>query len=403
MIVTIFILIILSIIYKRYKLEISYSVFLFMIIFPYRSIMIKYFPSLDKIMEILLIIELFFLIASKKKKNLNKDTLIFIIILIIDTLLYSLSVKNICFLIINPDTRFYIGVYILTTILVNNIKSKKIFLEYCKIIVINNLLMLSLGIIGIIFFNFNSIHSFDNRNIFSLQICLGFFLCKYLYYISNNKLYKIISLILFFSIFFMKSTTIIMIIILSLILELLLFLLKKNNIINKYRRILKLFFWAIFLLGIIGIILTINGDVIKFDIVKNILKLKGYYDLTRITIWQEAWNTFCNNYIIGIGADNFRAQNVGYSYATHNDYLMFLTNYGMIGFLAFSYITYCNLKFLYKIRNIHLFQIGASIFLCMYVYIYTHNLTNYIIFWYGLTMVKCSVKLENEHSYIIKK
>lgn len=140
--------------------------------------------------------------------------------------------------------------------------------------------------------------------------------------------------------------------------------------------------------------ITIEGDALNVSVINALMSRKGYYDTSRMDIWKDAINQWMEHWLIGIGADNFRDQITGYNYITHNDYLAFLVNYGILGFSAFTLYSIGIFRKLFSLKHMTLLTLCLGLAGGMHIFMLTHNFVNWILFWVVIQMMLCIVHIE---------
>lgn len=404
MFIAVLILAMLILVYYFGKIKIPISAYAMIVTFPYKSIIAIHCPWLDTVFELALMVEFLLLLAISIKKRrrirLELPVLFFVVGIVIDTVLYSVSNDNIQFLITNKDTRFYIGTYILIFLLANKIKSNCELLDLCRTFTINGILLVGFGLVSWMRGISESLYAFDNKNIFAMQICLDVFLCMYIQHLTDSKVrkkrYQMLTVFFVVALLLTKSSAAI----LGCIVGGCIVLLRKLRIYN--RRLFKVMVFVMVIVGIWSVDITVTNSIKNSYIISLIMKSKGYYDDTRVYIWGEALERFKEHWFVGIGADVFRTTKIAYSFATHNDYLMFLVDYGIIGFSVFVIFSGIFLKTVFEIADKRLFEIGLAITFGLYFYILTHNYVNYIIFWSAIEIVLCTSRL-SQHEQIDRR
>jgi O-antigen ligase len=106
----------------------------------------------------------------------------------------------------------------------------------------------------------------------------------------------------------------------------------------------------------------------------------------RIGIWMNKWNAYINNssifqLLFGMGYDNGYKAGFSYNRAFHNDFLAFLVDYGLVGFIAFLSLFFYPLKgFLFKNKAV----LGCVVYLfvnCMLLEPFSLGVLQYYVFW----------------------
>ncbi|MBN2654251.1 MAG: O-antigen ligase family protein [Nitrospirae bacterium] len=93
---------------------------------------------------------------------------------------------------------------------------------------------------------------------------------------------------------------------------------------------------------IIGITITVSNNLILFQ--KDI-SFSSRSVQERIDIWEDAWNMFKTNPIIGVGAKHFRFHSKSQSGShAHNLYLNIIAQFGMIGALSLLLLIFMSIK-----------------------------------------------------------
>lgn len=384
-------------IYKLSKVSVPISIYLMIMTFPYKSVISMYCPWLDLVFELLLLFQIIFFVIKREKfgpkLRVFNEMFFFVAFLILITLLYSLYIGDIYFIFSSPEPRFYIGTFLLIFYLDNTTINFQDIININKIFIINGVLLVFFGLISWSIGTSESLYAFDNKNIYAMEMVLNILFCMYNTRLVESKKIKRVYIwgacLFGLATLFTKSAAAIIALFIIICLNILKILKIRRRIFYKIILLVMLF------CGFMAIYITIDDRVMDSFIIRSIMETKGYYDTTRIYIWQEAIQRFKEHWIIGIGADNFRSMSLDYPYATHNDYLSFLVNYGILGFAVFAAYSISVVYKVFKTKDYDLFLISFMLFTSIYVYILSHNFANYIVFWCSIEILNCVKRISN--------
>lgn len=139
----------------------------------------------------------------------------------------------------------------------------------------------------------------------------------------------------------------------------------------------------------------------------------------RVVVWEKTYDLIFDNFYLGVGASNWKIYVPKYSLPNswrvqdlnvifqrpHNEFLRILSEYGIIGFIVYSFFICALLTQLYRIRNndnasyINILIAGIIGFLCISFFSFPlerveHNIILAII--YGITVF--NIKINGNHS-----
>lgn len=402
MFIALIIIVGLTFFYHILQVKIPISIYMLIASFPYKNIIEDYCPWLDSLIELLFIIEVFlFIFKSFKggyKLKLNPLFLYLLLSLLAITMLYSIVTNNILFIFQNGESRFYIGTYILITFIDNTVTTRKKILDLCNIFITNASILSFFMFIATSLGKTSVLFALQNKNMYAMIIYTGIFMWILKHSIKKETkrgLFLLILGILVVALYLVKSSAALLSLLLSSGIGLIYFFkISQSARVKTFKIIL----FLLFLISTILIWITINDNILDIPIIKNIMMRKGYLDTTRISIWREAFEQFQNHWLYGLGADSFRSNTMGsnsiYHYATHNDYISYLVNYGILGFIAFTIYSITIFNRIFSIKSKEYLIIFFAILTGFYLYMLTHNFINYIIFWVISQMILTVKNLE---------
>lgn len=211
----------------------------------------------------------------------------------------------------------------------------------------------------------------------------------FIFYIFNSKkITSIKNFIITSSVFYLvmlsdSSSAKISLIILGLMV--LLYLFKVKHSLINFIGPLYLFFVGYF-----------TYKTINFSIEGSILDTFVKEDLSRVFIWNYAWENIIANPFMGFEYNTFRAPWSNVWLVTHNDYLRIMVELGFFG--AILFLVYLIIQFgkISKIQNEKLFFLNSSLFFITLTYSITHNNINNFMFWLALILPSISYLIEQE-------
>lgn len=380
------------------NMKVAFPIYVMIASFPYKSIISDNCAWLDTCFELLLLAGIIFILSEnligKERSVLIFPTNIVILIAILSsiTILFALYSRNLHFIIQTSDFRYYIGIAALSFYMYNDIRDYDKIIDICHIFIVNSLFMVCAGAIVLYSGEIKRLYAFVHINmsaayfVVAILCCILVMIlkadsrCKYIYSIpifvnlvglylnrSSAGLIALISAIGIGGIYFLR--------------------------IERKKLYLVLLFFAV-LIGVTCVWITIQGDALDIWVIRTLMARKGYYDTSRFFIWKDAIDQFKEHWLIGIGADNFRDRLTGHNSPTHNDYLQYLVNYGILGFIAFSIYSINLYKKILTLGNIKILSVCLSVTFGMYVFMLSHNFVNWIVFWIIAQMMYCIANIE---------
>lgn len=370
-----------------YKLEghdsLAYSAVLFLMVFPYRRILIDYISFTDNAIDIYLFVEFIYYVIYKNV-IISKYHSIFIGGFIVSTVMYSIFSNRLSFIITAVDTRFMIGMLLFVTLILSTANNKKSYKTFIRIFSYNALI---LSVIDLIYKSITNSYGISayllGANFLAVYVYIGFIF--WLYDRNKNKLFAVIRFfsigIIFFEIITLHSSSIYicLFIVLSII-----YVMPQLLRINKSS--LKIILIYVFLASVMMFIIVFSGGAEDNGLIVAFMKLRNHEDYYRIQIWNEAFDIFLENPLFGIGANNFRDTITGQNFPAHNDYMRLLAETGMCGFICFSIFSIKMLFLAINIKNVRDRLFIFSICLSLYVFILFHGYINYLPF-YAITLL----------------
>lgn len=150
--------------------------------------------------------------------------------------------------------------------------------------------------------------------------------------------------------------------------------------------VLKVKKWTINILGFvyIFIIFYFIYKTIKVSITGGVMDIFLKDDLSRVYIWQYAWESIKENVWIGHEYNTFRSPWNNMYFVTHNDYLRIAAELGGISVFIFIFYIFLQINKMSLIKNNMMFYLSSSLFFVTITYSITHNNINNFMFWIGI-------------------
>lgn len=401
MVTALIISILLLCVYLFINMKIAFPIYIMIATFPYKNIISQNCAWLDTCFELILLFGIVYEILKSLKCVKQKRfvfpvrILLFISVILLLTILFSLYVRNPWFILQTPDFKYYIGIFALCIYMYNDIQSYEKVIDLCHIFIINSIIMIVAG--GIQYFSgkINRLYAFVHTNMSAAFFIIALFCCTFALVIKKMQekqchtyIYIACILINLLGLYFNRSSAALLMLAFAVVTGMI-YLLHIER-----RKLYVLLFLGAVIISTASIWITIEGDALNVSIINALMSRKGYYDTSRMDIWKDAINQWMEHWLIGIGADNFRDQITGYNYITHNDYLAFLVNYGILGFSAFMLYSIGIFRKLFSLKHMTLLTLCLGLAGGMHIFMLTHNFVNWILFWVVIQMMLCIVHIE---------
>ncbi|MFB3226206.1 O-antigen ligase family protein [Exiguobacterium sp. PHA03] len=165
--------------------------------------------------------------------------------------------------------------------------------------------------------------------------------------------------------------------------------------------ILKIKKWTINILGFVYvfIIFYFIYKTIKVSITGGIMDIFLKDDLSRVYIWQYAWESIKENIWIGHEYNTFRSPWNNMYFVTHNDYLRIAAELGGISAIIFIFYIFLQINKMSLIKNNMMFYLSSSLFFVTITYSITHNNINNFMFWIGIIFPSIAYIIQYEKRY----
>ena len=117
----------------------------------------------------------------------------------------------------------------------------------------------------------------------------------------------------------------------------------------------------------------------------------------RLDIWMIKWNAYKNNssllqLIFGMGFDNGYKAGFSYNRAFHNDFLAFLVDYGIVGFISFVSMFFSPLKGVFLKEKTVLGCIVFLLIICLTLEPFCLGVLLYYYFWMYIKFISLNIK-----------
>lgn len=366
--------------YRLCKEKVNYSIFLYVAAFPYRGVIGLYAPELDLVIDVFLFAG-FFVYVIWKKIALQPAFILFITGFITATILYAISIKDIGFIVRTPDTRFMLGMLMLSIFIFNSINGESEYYGLIKIFYYNAAFISILDILCRPFLNnYYGISEYMQmgRNHMAVYLFCGLFWGIYIDRVKRGVFSrnKIFSGIILFDILLLRSSSVYIMMLISFFI---IVILSKFKLLNS--KVLWCVCGSLVLAVSFLLYLTLSENGESNQIVQGFLRLKNTNDIFRLMIWKDALERFRDNMLFGIGSNNFRDRITNRNFPVHNDYFRLLAETGLVGFVCFVIFSYNVFQTSIKVKNqrdrTYLFA-GCMAF---YVFILFHGYINYLPFY----------------------
>lgn len=371
-------------IYSKNKLPLA--LYIYIVLVPYNGVLNNYFPLLDKVVNLLLVIAgVKCIINNKFIVYMDGHFLFYIFSIFMSVFILTLQTLDLQILFGNSEFRFMIGMYLLSIIIFQSVNCRQQCYQIFNIFSINAFLI---AIGGIVTYGINGFTMGGTRlkyilgiNHYAIFLFIGLLIIFNFVLINNKKLYFIehIKAMIFICVIGTAClwTKSVAIYIAGMFILLLFFIYKTKK--ENYG----LWKWCFKVLGFFSIFIMVTA-ILENDgmFLKHFLKLLGRgLDLSRLKIWNMAFSEFLKHPLFGIGAGIFRANVDGINYISHNDFWKILTETGIIGMVAFGMYLYDVLHSCFLLNSEKETLFALSVCASMLIFMMTHNYTIYAVFW----------------------
>lgn len=383
--VLIFVILIFSSIYYGVvgRNGIAFSAILFLLVFPYRSLFIEYAGCTDTFIDLYLFAE-FLLIATRGRITLSEYHVLFIGGFLLSTALFSISEGGLSFLVTVPDTRFLIGMFIFITILISTTNNRESLVRVIKLYAMNSIALVLIDFIAFVMFR-NPYFGVEllGKNSYALYQFLGLL---FIFYLLRNRIWQRRSAMLFLllevaDMLLVKSSSVIICFVLSLFVFYVLPLVAMGG-----KKSIRAFYTVVVIVATVVLVFIVQGRAEGSQLIAAFMKVRNHEDYFRLAIWQEAFKTFLQNPLYGIGAENFEINIAGVTFVTHNDYLRLLAETGIIGFCSFAIFSLHTAKIATSIRDNTDRKLICALILSMFVFILFHGYINFVPFHFAVAI-----------------
>ncbi len=357
------------------KKELSYIVIVYLLEAPYRGFVARNMPYTDLLIDVI-VLAYFLTMCIKRKIRLCKNYMIWLVGFLTATILYVISSSGVLGIFKVQEAKFYIGICLLVTIISTEIRSKEGIKQIINTFIVNSIVMSTADLISfLIYRNCMFCSMISNRNFISIYNFIGLLGLLYIYKFDKRLRIKMAIGLVFIVLILMKSSSVYLaILILGVIWGM-----RKLYLTSSFMYKLVIVFCIV---GVIGTIVVVSSPhALQNTAVMAIQKVRDSNDYTRTLIWEEAIDLAKENWVYGIGPDQFRDSRTGYSFPTHNDYLKVLVETGIIGLVAFVIFLMKTCREMLLIQDNNVKQSCFCAILALMVFILFHGYINYVTFW----------------------
>lgn len=354
---------------KLDKSKVAFPLYIYIAMFPYKISII--FPIYDLLIKMILIYGILTIILAKQRIKINKFEIFFLYTVIITSVI-NIKILNIELFSISLFNLVYVLLFSFYAL--NTIKSSEHMKQILNVFIINSVVLAISGIIEhYLVGKVRPEVTLGNPNYYGLYLYISLICFFYLYKKITWKIVLYI-LVVGYVCVLTGSNTLYLIFVTQIVFWFFsYFNSKKIMVIFGISFVFTIVFYMYTTISL----MNVSSGPLQYFVKED--------DLTRIYIWNYAWDTFVNNIIQGVGYGNLRVPYGVMEYVTHNDYLRLLGEVGVFGFgILLIYFSSQYIKLIQYDRRTMFFM--GSFLIAVLVFSLTHNNLNSILFWFFVSL-----------------